>query len=173
MRLLRIPLAGLALAGFLVSLWVHVSALRGVDVSRAYPQVWGLHAGLFVVFLPMVFASRRLLGRKPTMRRWRDLLPRPVGLLCGAIFIYAIVNFLLATHSMPGGSPSVQDGQYVLNNHGQVTPITAAQYEAAKATELRMFSGHWMVFYFMPFAFFLFALGPRPGLGTPLGGGRP
>ena len=174
MRLLRIPLAGLALAGFALSLWVHISALRGIDLSRQYPQVWALHAGVFVVFLSMVFASRRVLGRKPTLRQWRELLPRSVGLLCAAVMLYALVNFFVGALSMQSGTPDVVDGQYVMQDHGHVVrTISAEQYEAARASELRMFSGHWMIFYFVPFAFFAFGMSASPGFGVPLGGGRP
>jgi len=172
MRLLRVPLAGLALAGFLLALWVHVSALRAIDVSRTWPQVWSLHVGLFAVFVPMVLVSRRILGRRPTMRQWRELLPGPIALMCGALFIYALVNFLVSLRELDEGSPAVRGGQFVLQEHGRVTPVSAARYEAAKATQLRMFSGHWMFFYFLPFSFFAFGLAPRTGSGTPPGTGR-
>jgi hypothetical protein len=41
--------------------------------------------------------------------------------------------------------------------HGKlIREITATQFAAFKANEVRGFSGHWMVFYFVPAAYFLF-----------------
>jgi len=167
----RIVFAGLALAGFLLSAWVHVSALRGVDVSQAWPQVWGLHVGLFVVFVPMVLAIRRQFGRGAARPRWRELLPRPVALLCGAVVVYAAVNFGVVFMRMPGSSVKEHDGQCVVIDHGVRRTLSDGECAAFHTSVLRMFSGHWMAFYFAPFAFFTFVARPRPGFGAPLGGG--
>ncbi|MGO4703257.1 hypothetical protein [Dyella sp. 2RAB6] len=49
-------------------------------------------------------------------------------------------------------------------NHGQlIREISATEYAGFKAEEVRGFSGHWMVFYFVPAAYFLFDLGRRRG----------
>jgi len=70
MERLRYVFAGLALAGFIAALCTHVAALRGIDLSAAHPQVWSLHVGIFVVFLPFAFfafaASMRPAGAAPT-----------------------------------------------------------------------------------------------------------
>ena len=175
MQFLRIPLLCLSLAGLLLSLWVHVQALQGVDVSQGRPQVWALHVGVFIVFFPMVMFSRRLLGRKPTLRQMRSLMPGWVSLLCAGVIAYAFVNFLVGMSTLQDGSPAMRDGQYVLENKGHVKRvITADEFHAGQATNLRLFSGHWIAFYFIPFAFFAFAATPRLGApGTPLGGRRP
>ena len=175
MQLLRIPLMGLALAGLLLSLWVHVEALCGVDVSQGRPQVWALHVGVFVVFFPMVMFSRRLLGRKPTLRQMRNLMPGWASILCAGVVAYALVNFLVGVSTLQRGSPALRDGQYVLESKGHVERvITADEFHAAQAMNLRMFSGHWIAFYFVSFAFFAFVATPRLGApGTPLGGGPP
>ena len=150
-------LAVLALLGFSLSAAVHVASLAGVDVSQRFPLVWLLHVGVFVVFIPFILSSRRVLGAKP-ISKMRALVPNSVFLIGAAIFIYAMLNFALFILSTQGGSPSIQEGKYVLQNHGRVVrEITEAEYVAFRANELRGFSGHWLVFYFVPLAYFMFA----------------
>lgn len=46
------------------------------------------------------------------------------------------------------GSPEIQDGQYILQNHGKlIRTITEQEYHHYKANEVRGFSGHWLIFY--------------------------
>ena len=62
-------------------------------------------------------------------------------------FFYAIINFMLFIASRLG-SPDIQNGQYVLQNHGQlIKTLTEREYHHYKANELRGFSGHWIAFY--------------------------
>lgn len=148
----------LALTGFLLSAIVHVAALAGVDVSEHVPFVWALHAGVFIVFIPFVFSSRKTFGKKPSLSDLRTLLPGGVVLAGSVLFIYAFANFLIFMSSMGGGSPAIRAGKCVLENHGRlVREITCSEYTALRANELRGFSGHWLVFYFAPLAYFGFA----------------
>jgi hypothetical protein len=55
-----------------------------------------------------------------------------------------------------GGSPTIQDGKYLLLDHGKlIREITAGEYAAFRANQVRGFSGHWLIFYFVPAAYFL------------------
>lgn len=151
----------LALIGFVLSAFVHVAALAGVDVSEKIPLVWMLHAGVFIVFIPFVFSSRKVLGAKPSLSDMRTLVPGWIALAGIAVFGYAMVNFLIFIASTDGGSPSIREGRYVLQSHGHlIREITRSEYVALRANELRGFSGHWLVFYFVPFAYFMFAKKP-------------
>ena len=150
-------LAILALLGLMLSLVVHIAALLGIDVSAKFPLVWSLHIGIFVVFIPFVLLSRKDLGSKPTMTRLRELFPGWVITLGAVIFVYALVNFLLFMLATQGGSPSIREGKFILQDHGRlIREITAGEYASFKANEVRGFSGHWLVFYFVPFAYFMF-----------------
>ena len=152
-----------ALLGFLLSLAAHLAALLGVDVAAKLPLVWLLHVGIFVVFIPFAFHSRKVLGPKLPFSEIRKLFPGWVIGVGVGIFGYAIVNFLwfiLATH---GGSPGIREGKFILQNHGHlIRELTAAEYTAFKANEVRGFSGHWMAFYFIPFAYFMFCRKSTP-----------
>ena len=162
-----------ALVGFVLSLAVHISALSGIDVSAHLPFVWLLHVGIFVVFVPFVLSSRKYLGTKPTFSEVRAAFPGWAIAVFIAIFAYALVNFLIFMAATEGGSPSIRDGKYVLDSHGKVIrELTEAEYFSFKANELRGFSGHWLVFYFAPFAYFMFRKKSNPPLNSdaPKGG---
>jgi hypothetical protein len=150
-----------ALTGFVLAAVAHVYALAGVDVAEHVPLVRLLHVGVFIVFIPFVFSSRKILGKHPSLADMRALVPGRVFAVGLAVFIYAMVNFALFIAATQGGNPAIEAGQYVLKNHGRlIRELSFAEYEALRANELRGFSGHWLFFYFVPFAYFMF--GKRP-----------
>jgi hypothetical protein len=146
----------LSLAGFALALVVHALSLNGVDVVSYFPAVWVLHIGIFAVWGPFVFSSLKTFGGRPRLADIRAAFPAWVIVAEAAVFVYAGVNFLLMMKMSGGGSASLRDGAYVLEDHGRlIRLITQAEYTAFQANELRGFSGHWLLFYFMPFAFFV------------------
>jgi hypothetical protein len=149
-------LGAIALTGLLLSILVHFSALLGIDVSLHFPYVWGLHIGIFVVFIPFVLMSRGTLGAKP---RWTDIRQQFPGwaiALALCVWIYVIVNFVLFILFGGGGSPNVINGEYVLSNHGRVlSHLTETAYRRHVTNEVRGFSGHWLIFYLIPCLYFL------------------
>lgn len=150
-------LAIFALLGFVLSLVVHIAALSGIDVAGKIPLVWSLHVGIFVAFIPFVLLSRKELGPKPTFTQLKGIFPSWVGAICAVICAYALVNFLLFMLATHGGSPSIRDGKFILQDHGRlIREITSGEYASFKANEVRGFSGHWLAFYFVPFAYFMF-----------------
>jgi hypothetical protein len=151
-----------AFVGLVLAAAVHVAAVAGIDVTERIPLVWLPHVGIFVVFIPFIFSARKVLGAKPSLSDIRALLPGWVILAGAALLIYVIINFAIFVVSTQGGSPLIQEGKYVLQNHGQlIREISQAEYTTFQANELRGFSGHWLVFYFIPFAYFMFAKKPN------------
>lgn len=116
----------LAAAGLVASLICHIMALFHADPPWGH-SVMFLHLGIFVVWIPLVFIADKT---SPDQRRGNldhllKELPKWATNAAGAVFTYAIVNFVLfiiATTPYPKG----QVPFYV---------------------ELRGFSGHWMLFY--------------------------
>lgn len=160
---MRRILGFISFIGFASALVVHIAALMGIDVADNIPAVWGLHVGIFLVFVPFVFSSRKSLGAKPTFAQLRAAFPMWIVGLGIGMFAYALVNFALVMQEMEGGTPSIVNGKFVLMNHkALIRELTAAEYSAFKANEVRIFSGHWMLFYFMPFAYFMFYQKSRP-----------
>jgi hypothetical protein len=161
-----------ALTGFVLAAVAHVFALAGVDVAEYYPPVWFLHIGIFIVFIPFVLSSRKILGAHPSLAAMRALVPGWVFVAGLAVFIYAIVNFALFIAATQGGNPSMEAGKYLLKNHGRlIRELSQAEYVALRANELRGFSGHWLFFYFVAFAYFMFAKRPGPS-NQPPGSGK-
>ena len=155
MAVVRRGLGLLALAGFLVSLAVHLETLRGVDVQAAFPYVMFLHMGIFLVFGPFILVSRSDFTGKQSMRQLAAGLPRWVVVVGCLTFAYAFLNFVLFMVGYQG-NPSISNGKYLLLDHGRlVHELSASQYAAATANEVRGFSGHWLVFYGLPAAYFL------------------
>ena len=145
-------LAAIAAVGFFASLAVHVCALLGIDAQARFPFVWLLHVGIFVVFVPAAIAQKR--ASKPGSRSsWNDLLlPAWMKALGPVLFIYAIVNFMIAMHGAPGKT-RLDHGRHVVVERGAVVRVLAdEEFHANEATVLRMFSGHWMMFYAGAFA---------------------
>lgn len=92
-----------------LSLGVHVSTHLGVNVEEAFPAVMGLHAGIFLLFIPMIV----MLRKNPEIQRyeqqpWHEKMRNPFGLwtvalahcplplkiLTGVCLLYAIINFM-------------------------------------------------------------------------------
>jgi len=92
------------MTGFLISLVVHLEALRGVDISSSIPFVGLLHVGAFVVFVPFVLFSRGDTGGAKSLLGLAKGLPLWVAVLGGAILVYVAVNFALSWLHLGGES---------------------------------------------------------------------
>jgi hypothetical protein len=122
--------AVLSLIGLILSLFVHISAIMGSQMTSMF---WGLHVGIFVVWFPAVFVAQRRVGNTHRKDFWKAVLKgAPVWMryMTYAFLFYAVGNFLLFMADAPDKS---------------VGPV-------APAVVWRGFSGHWMAFYFAAFA---------------------
>ena len=127
------PIMWLAALGFITSACVHIGALLGIQVITQ-PMLLG--PGIFIVWLPTVLISKRLVKDfkqkdfwKAALRGCPDWMRKGVGIL----FAYAIINFALFIINAPNGGHT--------QIHG---PQTFA--------EIRGFTGHFMIFYAVAFA---------------------
>ena len=129
MALLLTPFLILSVFGFALSLATHAAALLGLAPPLGSAS-WVLHIGIFVVWLPAVLVSNRIvakLGRKSYWRAARCCCPAWMRWLTYACFAYTFVNFLLFISVVPPRGVAL-DGN---------TPSVV----------FRGFSGHWMAFY--------------------------
>lgn len=150
-------LGTVALVGFVISFVVHLTALMGLNLAARVPDIWLLHIGIFIVFMPFVLLSRKELGRDRALWHFRKGVPNWVAVVGTILFIYAITNFFIFMSHTEGGNPAMQDGRYVLLNHGKlIRELTVSEFTAFKVNELRGVSGHWLLFYFVSAAYFLF-----------------
>jgi hypothetical protein len=64
-----------------------------------------------------------------------------------AVFVYAFANFNY-TVNLYNGVPGIVNGQYVIQNHGEVTQVlTKEQYDLAETNQLRLSTGHQLAFW--------------------------
>ena len=129
MTVLLAPFLVLSVIGLVLSLIAHTAALFGLPQPLG-SAAWGLHIGIFVVWLPAVIMANRLVGDYKRKDFWKAALrgcPDWMRWLTFAFFGYAVVNFLLFIAVAP---PRGAGG-------GANTPPEV----------FRGFSGHWMAFY--------------------------
>ena len=137
---LIIPFLCLALIGLVLSFVAHLAALLGLPQPLGV-ATFGLHAGIFVVWIPAIIVGQRLVNGCQPDDYWKATLRgcRPwMRWLAWGIFAYAILNFLTFLPFAPG------KGQ----RNGPQPP----------AIVIRGFSGHWMAFYAMAAAVLYSAL---------------
>lgn len=78
----------------------------------------------------------------------------PTIKLLGAFFALHFFLFLVESHA---AAPKVKDGEYVLDNHGQIVKVLSErEYLDLKGAELRLFATGWIFFYFVPAAYWWF-----------------
>jgi hypothetical protein len=131
MKIMLTPFMYLAGLGLVLSVIVHVSALLGTP-SPLGEIAWGLHIGIFIVWLPAVIVAMSLVKDFKQKDYWKAALrgcPKWMKNLTYFFFGYAILNFALfiILEIVSGNSKESRSG----------TPPNV----------FRGFSGHWMVFY--------------------------
>lgn len=155
-RMIRPPLLGMAGAGFLLSVWAHAAALSGRALQLEHPWLFSLHLLMFVAFVPglvlrILNARRRMQADALQNQRLEGILagiPLPVRLLTGALLIYAAANFLIAGANLPNGSVHADNNGYSLHlRTGETRSIDRAEYLKIQSSQLRAFSGHWLLFF--------------------------
>ena len=144
-------LLAIAVGGWILSTIAHLVTFLGIAPNKICPWIWLLHLGIFVVWFPMIFVSGKTM--KPGYRKsFKELMPHApswMPRLCGILFAYALFNFFFTIFVLnKGGNPSVIDGEKVLQSHGKIIrKLSDEEYRWHEAYSVRMFSGHWMLFY--------------------------
>jgi hypothetical protein len=129
MAIILTPFIVLAAIGLTLSLVAHGCALLGLPQPLG-GAAWGLHIGVFVVWLPAVLVSTRLVRDFKQKDFWKAALrgcPNWMRWITYGFFFYAIINFITFMFAAPGG---------------QRAPNAPAPPDV-----FRGFSGHWMAFY--------------------------
>lgn len=150
-----VPLA--AMTGFFVSVIVHFATFLHLEFLADFPAVFILHLGAMGGVLFIIAADKGWLGDP---RSWTDeweSIPGWVFALGGVVFVYAGINFALFIAQLEGGMPTVDQGRYLLLDHAKlIKEPTYDEYVSLKLRQIRGFSGHWMLFYLLPFAYFTY-----------------
>ena len=140
-------------------------------------QVWPIHVAIFIPFFGMIWAinsgqpeverqfnegwwgwSRR--RNEEAQKHMRNLIkrcPSGVRIFSIVLFVYVFINFFTFMGETTQGSPTEKNGKFYISNHGRIIrEIDEKEYLRLKAYEVRGFSGHWMVFSYVPFVYFRF-----------------
>lgn len=159
--LIRRFLAVVSACGLAAAIIAYVGSFAGTTMDDMFRWAILLHIGVFVLLLPMYAVEYSSIknskffwdGLWQGLPRWVVRSIQPLGLF----FIVHFVLFLVQSHA---ASPEIKDGEYVLNNHGQIVKVlTRSEYLTLKGSELRIFATGWMFFYFVPTMYWWF---PRP-----------
>lgn len=134
MKVILFPFLVLAACGLALSVGAHLTGLVGATTPGG-KLVWGLHLGIFVVWIPAVIVSLRTTRYAVQKDFWRVALAgcpvwmrRALNVLIG----YAVLNFAV----------------FIVTSVGE----SAQPVGDAPPSVIRGFSGHWMVFYGTAFA---------------------
>ena len=144
MRTALVPFMLLAALGFLLSVAAHVASIAGVPLP-AGQSIWLLHTGVFVVWLPTILISNKVMQGERRKDMWKIMLsgcPRWMRLLGYSVAAYVVVNFIYFMATSSGKA------------HYTGSPPPSV---------IRGFSGHWMLFYGMAFMT-LYSVKAKPGL---------
>lgn len=139
-----------ALTGLLLSLGAHLSTYFGINPQKEVPELYLLHFGSILLWIPAVIVSVRMTKGHPRNEFWErtiGTLPRWIRAGVYAMGWYAMINFILFVLQNEGVA-GVIDGKQVLHNHGHIIrQVTAKEFDQCKILDERGFSGHWIFFY--------------------------
>ncbi len=171
---------GFAAVVFAVGLVIHVSSFitnppqpdSRLSILMAMASLVAF--GTFVVIIAERSAQDAAVESKWTLRSWfrrarkpavfqqiREATPRVARVAVTATMVYVFGNFFWCMYELREGQPTMGSSGPHLNNHGEyVRPISIDEYRRLVGVEMRLFSGHWIIFALVP-AIYFFVTGPR------------
>jgi multisubunit Na+/H+ antiporter MnhG subunit len=159
----------------IISFIVHLSTYIGIYLLNDYYTIFSasyiIHILIFIPFGTMiiktVFNKDKIKKSKNEkisyfenynpLTLFKKYLPNinpKFGIIIFALFVYVFINFFASVNKMKNGTADILDGKYVLNNHDKVMEIDKKEYVEMKYTQIKTFSGHWIVFSIIPFLYF-------------------
>jgi hypothetical protein len=135
--------------GLSASTAAFIGSFLGLTLDKMGKWMFLLHGGIFLLFLPMVAIEYPAIRANVFFgQEFERGKPRWVISGINASFILFVIIFVLFLVLSRAASPEIQNGQYVLNNHGDIIRVLSEnEYLRLKGWELRMFASGWMCFY--------------------------
>ena len=148
----------------IISLIVNIGTYVIKNYQYYYSFTFIIHGLIFIPLAIMIFQRRNEFGNKLKIKNLyvniiKTLIPNGnniIYIISGICFIYAFINFFVTFQYIANGMAEIIDGKYVLNNHGEITEITKEMYGKQKIYEMRLFSGHWILFSIIPMFYFFY-----------------
>jgi hypothetical protein len=154
----------------IVSIIAHLSTYIGVFLLNEYYSIFNIsyiiHGLIFVPFGVMLFQLSFGKNKIEKLKFMESFNPAiifkryfpntnyKIGIIILILFVYAFLNFYFSINKLINGSPEILDGKYVLNNHGEIMEVDKKQYVEICYTQIKAFSGHWIIFSIIPFIYF-------------------
>lgn len=104
---------------------------------------------LWATFLVAIAATRRrsglsgwsnLISVSDDDQSWREAIPDRMVIVVLVCWLVLGAGALVGISALAGGAPEQQGDLYVRNNHGELTTITADEYDRAVGAQVRLFS---------------------------------
>jgi hypothetical protein len=141
---MRKVMAVAAAPGLIAGTYIFVASFFGLTMNKLGARAFLLHAGIFVLFIPLVFVDRWSKGVDPFRGKPRWALRSMQALFL--LFVVVFFSFLALSHA---AMPDIINGEYVLNSHGKIVGhLSERDYLFLKSWELRLFASVWMLAYF-------------------------
>lgn len=159
------------------SLAIHLSTFGTTEIFTM-DSVWFMQIAVIAAFGAMMYVVRKLIPerkREPGQKyvdwfrenmqsQMMDKNKLVINAIPGSLFffgiiaiIYFITNFVSCMFSMAFGGPQIENGKFLLMNHGKIIrPLTESEFHKMKSYELRLFSWAWVIFSYIPTLFFTF-----------------
>jgi hypothetical protein len=152
------------------SIIAHLSTYVGIYFFNEYYPIFSIsyviHGLIFIPFGVMIF--RLSFGKNKiekitflesfnpviVFKRYFPNTNHKIGIIIFILFVYVFFNFYFSINKLKNGSPEILDGKYVLNNHGEIIKVDKKQYIIMCYTQLKAFSGHWIIFSIIPLIYF-------------------
>jgi hypothetical protein len=158
---LRVPIGLMALSGLLLSAWVHIQSMRGVDVEFAWPSAWLLHYAAVPVVLLMILTASAVAGQQRlSLRGFLALVPAWALALLAAGLLYAVATFVIFAPASGAGNPLIRDGRFFFNDHGTIREVTEERFHLQRSVSLRLYSSVWLYLYLVAVVYLLGARRP-------------
>lgn len=144
---------------FILSLIIHFStyALTKYSSILAYSNI--LQPIIIIGFISVIFNIKHKKENKIGMSDLFKYYPNKcliILLVFLIVIIYVYSNFMICFSLLQDGSPSILKDTFIQNNHGKIKVITELAYNKLSLIELRMFSGHWLIFSLFPILFSIY-----------------
>lgn len=157
----RIVMSPLSVAGFLCSGAAYLGSFLGLTVDQLGIWLAPLLIGLFLSFVSVLIAERFQTSGSGFTNAFKDAVPKWAWFTQFPIMALAILQIVLVFFGDGAqGSPTIMDGQYVLDNHGVLTAVTRAEYLRAGGEALRSMAAIWMLFFYVDAVYWSFVKKP-------------
>jgi hypothetical protein len=146
---IRRGIAVLAAFGLAAGVSVYVGSYMGLTMEAVSRWAIVLHVGVFILFIPMCLQNYNSLSDRSFF--WSNFSkgrPKWVVPTIKWIGLFFFIHLLLFFVESRASAPQIKDGQYVLDDHGQIKQVlNQREYLHLKGAELRLFAAGWMSFY--------------------------